>query len=193
MIRAVIFDCFGVLYTDGKSQIIDRCPDENKQALSDLFMQADYGFVSGDEFSIEAARLLNIDISVLKKMMNGMYSRNELLIDRIRLYKQKFKIGLLSNTSEQLFNDLFSQAEQEELFDTVVLSSKVGIIKPSKDIYSLILSKLGVNPEESVMIDDVERNVQGARDSGMHGIRFETTPQLFDDLELLVAQEDKNA
>lgn len=187
MIKAIIFDCFGVLYTDGKSRIIDACPSKDKDLLNDLFMQADYGFISGNEFTTQVADLLGINVSELLQMTEQLYNRNELLIDYVRQYKQQFKIGLLSNVSEQLFNDLFSVREQELFFDTVVLSSRVGLIKPSADIYRLALSQLGVDAHEAIMIDDVERNVQGARDVGMQGVRFTSTTQTIGELDVLIA------
>ena len=193
MIKAIIFDCFGVLYTDGKSVIIDRCPDDNKQELGDLFMQADYGYISGDEFSEKAAALLGIEVSELLTMSESVYVRNEQLLERIMQYKKRFKIGLLSNVSEEFFNELFSAADQSTLFDTVVLSSQVGLIKPSADIYLLTATRLGVEPNEAIMIDDVERNVEGARNTGMYGIRHSSTSETIDELEALIASEAKDA
>ncbi len=193
MIKAVIFDCFGVLYTDGKSVIIDKCPSESKQDLSDLFMQADYGYISGDGFSTQAAALLGIDVSELLAMSESVYMRNEPLIERIKQYRKQYKIGLLSNVSEEFFSDLFSVADRSALFDTVVLSSQVGLIKPSADIYLLAADRLGVEPGEAVMIDDVERNVEGARNTGMYGIRHVSTNQTVTELEALLASEAKDA
>lgn len=193
MIKAVIFDCFGVLYTDGRSQIIEACPDEKRQALNDLFLQADYGYISGNDFSIAVTELLNMEASVFAAMTDGVYARNELLVERIRSYKKSYKIGLLSNVSENLFVDLFHPEDQAALFDAVVLSSRVGMIKPSEAIYLLAADQLGVSPHEAVMIDDIERNVQGARDAGMQGIQFTSTPQVIADLDALLAEKVHHA
>lgn len=193
MIRAVIFDCFGVLYTDGKSQIIEACPPDKRQTLGDLFMQTDYGFISGDEFTKAVAELLGMNEQQLKTMTSGLYSRNEQLLTHVRRYKQQFKIGLLSNVSEELFMSLFSPGDQAELFDTVVLSSREGIIKPSAAIYLKTAARLGVQPDEAVMIDDVEQNVEGAKATGMHGIQYTSIAQTVETIDALLASKARNA
>lgn len=193
MIKAVIFDCFGVLYTDGKSRIIDRCPVVHKQELGDLFMQADYGYITGSEFSASVAQLLGVDRSELDEMMQGMYARNEALVAYIRTLKHRYKIGVLSNVSAELFNDLFPAGLQSELFDHVTLSSQVGMIKPSPEIYRYTAEKIGIEPHEAVMIDDVERNVQGAGNVGMQGLLFRSTQQIIEDIDTILTAEKSHA
>ena len=177
-VKAIIFDCFGVLYTDGKSRIVELCPPENRQALDDVFLQADYGFISSDEFSEAAADLLGISRADLAAATEGLYRRNEPLIQKVREYRQQYKIGLLSNVNESFVDDLFSSEEQAALFDTVVLSSKVGMVKPSTDIYLLTAERLGVEPSECIMTDDLEKNVAGAESAGMKGVLFTSTGEL---------------
>ncbi len=186
LIKAVIFDCFGVLYTDGKSQIIEACPDEHRQAMDDLFMQADYGYITGEEFSEAAAALIGISRLRLSQLVDGMYHRNELLLRKIADYRKDHKVGLLSNVSKDMMYTLFTQDELMSLFDAVVLSSDVGMVKPSADIYLLTAARLGVKPEDCVMIDDMEKNTAGAREVGMQAIHYQGTPQLVDELERLL-------
>ena len=186
MIKAIIFDCFGVLYTDGKSQIIEACPDEHRQSMDDLFKQADYGYITGKEFSEAAAALIGISQSRLSWLVDGMYHRNELLLRKIADYKQDYKVGLLSNVSSDLLYTLFTSDELATLFDVVILSSDVGMVKPSAGIYLLTASRLGVLPEECIMIDDMERNAVGAKEAGMQGIVYTSEHQLYEELETLL-------
>lgn len=186
MIKAIIFDCFGVLYTDGKSQIIEACPEEHRQAMDNLFMQADYGYITGDEFSTAASEMIGISKPRLTRLVNGLYHRNESLLQKIIEYRKNYKVGLLSNVSKDLAYQLFTSAELASWFDAIVLSSEVGMIKPSRDIYLLMAARLGVQPEECVMIDDMEKNVVGARAVGMQGVMYVSGQQLQTDLELLL-------
>ncbi|MFC7341500.1 HAD-IA family hydrolase [Saccharopolyspora griseoalba] len=57
-----------------------------------------------------------------------------------------------------------------ELFDAVVLSGVEGVAKPSPEIYWLTAHRLGLEPQECVMVDDLPRNVAGAVDAGMVGV-----------------------
>ncbi|MDT9701501.1 HAD-IA family hydrolase [Streptomyces sp. P17] len=54
--------------------------------------------------------------------------------------------------------------------DVVVISSEVGIRKPSRRIYEIACTRLGVAPEESVMIDDLQQNLDGAARIGIGGV-----------------------
>ena len=49
-IKAVIFDCFGVLYGGSIDTLIRMAEPEGKVMLRDLSKQHDYGFISGSEY-----------------------------------------------------------------------------------------------------------------------------------------------
>jgi len=186
MIRALIFDCFGVLYSDGKSHIKNLCPADKKDELQDLYQQTDYGYISVDEFMSQAALILSTSKEELKEIISQQYVRNDPLFAFIRSKKTDFQIGLLSNVGADFFNQLIPKHEQDELFDTIVLSSDVGVIKPSVEIYEITAQKLGVLPDECIMTDDLPRNVDGANLAGMHGVLFTGNHQLEADINHMV-------
>ena len=68
------------------------------------------------------------------------------------------------------------------LFDTIVESAREGLRKPDPQIYALTCARLGVEPEESVFLDDIGANLKPARAMGMttvhHVTADETIPQL---------------
>jgi putative hydrolase of the HAD superfamily len=70
---------------------------------------------------------------------------------------------------------LFSAEELAELFDVVVLSSEVGMVKPEPEIYRYSAGKLDLTEEQCLMVDDLTVNIEGALSVGMHGIVFKTT------------------
>jgi putative hydrolase of the HAD superfamily len=70
-------------------------------------------------------------------------------------------------------------------FDCHVFSCEIGEIKPSPMIYRHCLDRLNVRAPEAIFIDDRETNVQGAREVGMHGIRFQSAEQLTKALEAM--------
>jgi HAD superfamily hydrolase (TIGR01509 family) len=71
--------------------------------------------------------------------------------------------------------------------DVVVYSYEVGNEKPDQRIYQLACERLGVDPREVVMVDDVEANVVAARDVGMRAVLFQTTAQAITDVEACLA------
>jgi Haloacid dehalogenase-like hydrolase len=54
-----------------------------------------------------------------------------------------------------------------EISDVVVRSSTVGVRKPEAAIYTLALARLGVQPYEAVLIDDIKGNLKAARALGI--------------------------
>ncbi len=106
MIKAIIFDCFGVLTTDLWLQFKDRHfagnPDLAEQATS-LNKQADSGFITYQEFAEKIAALANIPASTIN-FLPGSSAANELLFDYIAVQlKPNYKLGILSNASGNFF------------------------------------------------------------------------------------------
>jgi len=61
-------------------------------------------------------------------------------------------------------------------------SCDLGLAKPDPAIYAAVAQRLGVSPARCVMIDDLERNLDGANQVGMEGLLFQQAGKLADDL-----------
>jgi putative hydrolase of the HAD superfamily len=70
-----------------------------------------------------------------------------------------------------------------DLFDAVYASNKMGVSKPHRDFYRYILKSEGVKPEDTVFIDDTEKNVVSAEKLGIHSIWFKDAVGLRSDIE----------
>jgi haloacid dehalogenase superfamily, subfamily IA, variant 3 with third motif having DD or ED/haloacid dehalogenase superfamily, subfamily IA, variant 1 with third motif having Dx(3-4)D or Dx(3-4)E len=66
-----------------------------------------------------------------------------------------------------------------EVFEDVVVSGQVGLLKPGPEIYRLLLARNGLMAEECLFVDDSAANVAGARSVGMAAHHF-TTPALLE-------------
>jgi putative hydrolase of the HAD superfamily len=60
----------------------------------------------------------------------------------------------------------------DEVFDVVVDSAFVGTRKPEPEIYAITLERLGLPAEACIFLDDLEVNVEAAREQGMYGIVY---------------------
>jgi putative hydrolase of the HAD superfamily len=74
----------------------------------------------------------------------------------------------------------------DELFEVVVDSAFVGTRKPEPEIYAITLERLGLPAQACAFVDDLEVNVQAARELGMHGILYRDTPRAMTDLASLL-------
>ena len=78
--------------------------------------------------------------------------------------------------------------ELDEVFEVVVDSAFVGSRKPERKIYDITLERLGgVKPQECVFVDDIDVNCEGARELGMHPVRFEETSRAIAEVEALLS------
>jgi 2-haloacid dehalogenase len=78
----------------------------------------------------------------------------------------------LSNWSAETFPTAWRRFEFLQWFQGILLSGKVGLIKPDPKIFRLFFETFSVNPTHAVYIDDVQRNAEVANTLGMHGIAF---------------------
>jgi HAD superfamily hydrolase (TIGR01509 family) len=61
----------------------------------------------------------------------------------------------------------------------------VKLIKPEPEIYRLAIERFGIEPSQTVFIDDLAANVTMARAQGWHAIQFITAAQVEADLAAL--------
>ena len=72
-----------------------------------------------------------------------------------------------------------------DLFDAAVLSGEAGVRKPQPEAYLLVARRLGVQPGECVVVDDLARNVRGAAAAGMTGVLHRSVAATVTELEVL--------
>jgi len=188
MVRAIIFDCYGVLVHDNYSMIKEKYLADDPTARAefvDLNHRACKGELTGDEFLVKVSELTGVPMSEIDETFDHNYRNDELLNFIARELKPRYKIGFLSNASRDRITELFTP-EQVELFDDVVLSYQVHLIKPDPEIYKLSTQRLGVQPEECVFVDDLARYVEMAETLGMRGIWYQNFEQFRDELEKIL-------
>ena len=83
---------------------------------------------------------------------------------------------LLTNASGETFPVTRSVYSFLDWFPHTVVSGEVGMIKPDRRIFQLLLDRHGLDATDTVFIDDMAENVEAARQLGFHGIQF-TTPE----------------
>ncbi len=68
-------------------------------------------------------------------------------------------------------------------FDGTVVSGLEGVAKPEPGIFIRLLDRFGLTADATVMIDDVEENLDAASELGMQTILFRSSRQLREELE----------
>lgn len=192
-IKAIIFDCFGVLYIDNKRSLLDKVPPERLSELRDVFMGNNYGFTDRKTYLARVAEIVEMTPDAVEAYMAQEHRLNEPLVRLItNELKGRYRIGLLSNIGPDWIEDFFSRHQLHDLFDEVILSGEEGIAKPNPAIFELMAAKFGLHTGECVMIDDIEENCEGAQIAGMAAIHFRSNDQLLDELSELTILHNEN-
>jgi HAD superfamily hydrolase (TIGR01509 family) len=186
MIKAIIFDLFGVIYADGKELLYEQCSPGSRDKLRDAISLSDHGLISKREYLKIAAPLIGWTPEQLDKFSMQHHIPNERLIAYIYTLRTKVRTALLSNVGKNVVNRLLTEKDKQELFDVVALSSEIGSTKPSSQVYEYTLKKLEVDASECVMVDDLLVNVEGAKAVGMYGIVYTSIDQTITEIEGLL-------
>jgi putative hydrolase of the HAD superfamily len=179
MIKAIIFDCFGVLATEAwlpfKAKHFGHDP-KLQERVGEISHQADKGIISRDDAIRETAQLAGITPAEFRQAI-GQNVPDEELFAYLRELKQDYKLGFLSNISDNYLHKIFTD-EHLGLFDGIELSYKSGFIKPEEQAYQNVAQRLRVATNECVMVDDQEGNITGAIQAGMSALLYQDTATL---------------
>jgi len=69
--------------------------------------------------------------------------------------------------------------------DGAIVSSTVGLLKPDPEIFNSLLTQYNLTASETVFLDDMRNNVEGAKSVGFSAIQFENSAQCEQDLNAL--------
>lgn len=91
-------------------------------------------------------------------------------------------VHALSNYPAEPVDFLYRRFDWMTLFDTVVISGRLGLVKPDPAIYRHLLTLIGLPADRCLFIDDRADNVAAARALGFDAVRFEGAPALRESL-----------
>jgi epoxide hydrolase-like predicted phosphatase len=125
------------------------------------------------------------DESLFLREFRRLYSPRTEMFDLItQLKRQGYVLAILSNTIEPHVRHM-QEMKLVNAFDVVVYSNEVQMSKPDPHIYTLTLKRMGMSPDQTFFIDDIEENVDAACSLGIHGILFKEISQVKNDLKKL--------
>jgi len=88
------------------------------------------------------------------------------------LHQQGYPLYCLSNMPASTFTFLKSRYDCWDVFKGIVISGEIGLMKPERAIFEHLLNRYQLQAEQTLLIDDLEANVIGARQAGMRAIQF---------------------
>lgn len=183
-IKNVVFDMGGVLVDIDRTLCIrafQKLGFENianyigdfKQ--TDIFLALEEGKASETEFYhfIKSNFLpLCSEKEIKNAWLSFLLEISDYKLNQLLQLKQNFRTYLLSNTNPIHFDwvkhSFFEKNGKQlaDFFDDYFLSYKLKFSKPNKEIFDFMIRKTAINPEETLFIDDGEKNIETASKLG---------------------------
>lgn len=203
-INAVIFDLGGVIINlDVEKTLYAISMFSNTSFRSiyegkthqELFNDFEKGKISSKEFfeTVKRRTEFNGNDNELRRAWNAMLldipeERLEALVDM----KHNYNTFLLSNTNEAHIDaielgleDVHGIKNFSDYFDKVYFSCRVGMRKPDKEIFELVLNENKLKPEETIFIDDSAQHVKAAGECGINAFLLQKNMSVNDLLKQL--------
>lgn len=193
-ISNVIFDLGGVvvdLDRDRAVRALERLGLKDADGMLGLYGQKEpfYGLETGERSTGEFFDIIRslANPGVTDKQITDAF--NEFLVDiparRLEMLRAMrmagFRIFVLSNTNPVMFNTWIDRAFRQEggtindYFDGVVVSYEELMCKPNVAIFETLMRRYGLDPSETLMLDDSEKNCKAAAEAGAHALRVGNT------------------
>lgn len=183
MKRGVFFDLGGVLldfdlipFLTEIARQTESDPVTVRNRLSDahLFDRYERGELDDDSFFAGLRRITGYDGDgqLLRDLWTDIFTPIEKNIALMHALRDRYPIALISNTSPLHVSHIKKNFDLLTHIPVRVLSYEVGLTKPDPRIFDHALKQLGVQAEGSVFIDDLEVNLSGAEELGMHVIQY---------------------
>jgi putative hydrolase of the HAD superfamily len=198
-IRAVILDYGEVLChlpTSDNIDFLSRTFQADPQTFLPMYLKTRAPYDRGDiapqeywrQFGLQAG--VSVDDPTIEKLRdidNQMWSRpNQPMIDWLRqIHAAGFQTAILSNMPTDMADHVRKTFPWIAEFDHHIFSAEVRAIKPDRAIYEHTIKVLGVEPQETIFIDDREENLTEARTIGIRAIRYQGVDRLRQDLQTL--------
>lgn len=197
MIRNIVFDIGQVLAEFRWKEYIKDFGYEkeinqriaNATVLSPYWNEVDRGEMSFAEI-IELC--VKLDPEIEQEIRHFFSNRSSLVVEfdysegMVRkLKEQGYHVYLLSNYGKDNFLIVKDIFKFMPYVDGGVISYEIKKIKPEPEIYQALIRKYNLNPEESVFLDDLERNIEAAKKLGFQTILFKSIDQAMEDLRKL--------
>ena len=190
MIKNIIFDMSEVIISGyhGVEKILEQqyaIPEEEweRQRLSknELFLNLMRGNLSEEAYLEELLQGTNWNISIeqLKTAIRSNLNRPVPgTMKVVRELKGKYQLILLSDYVREWMKYIEERNEDLKIFDKKIFSYNIGTTKSVVETFETVLEQTKIVADETLFIDDYEKNVKNAEAVGIHGIVFENADQL---------------
>ena len=178
----VIFDIGNVICRWNAQELVDKLfdsPERRLEALNSIILHGDWidldkGLISVDQAvanALSRSSLEEEEIRMVYRETSAALVPNFAMVDAVRYLKScGYPLYVLSNMQKHTWIWLSGRYDFWNIFDGIVVSYAINMVKPDTAIYEYITGLYSLDPAESIFLDDMKINIDAARDFGMTAI-----------------------
>ena len=126
----------------------------------------------------------SLKMQTILRYWGDTWSPDPKMVKLVHRLKEKYRLALFSN-SDLLNSIKYREMGWYEGFDPIILSHELGIIKPEPEIFKILLDKLGLSPQDCLLVDDQVKVTRMGRKLGFQTILFTGAENLERALQIL--------
>ena len=179
--KNIVFDLAGVVVARNQ----ERCPQyimdyfyfiNSGEALPEFWDDYDRGTRDIDSVAQCLAEFRGSDFETAKSRMLEAVTYQEQVAPTAELIAELkaagYRLFVLSNMSKD-YIEFLREMPIFQHFEGEIVSCEVGLIKPEREIYNLLLDRYNLVPEQTMFIDDRKPNVDAAAEVGINPFHFD--------------------
>lgn len=158
------------------------------------FLQLEEGLITEAEFRTAVRTFIDGDVTdaqIDKAFCDFLVGIPVHRLAQLRELKKRYDIYMLSNTNPIMWHSRIAEEfrhegmEREDYFEGIVTSFEARSIKPDAKIFHTVVEKLGVKPEETLFLDDSQKNLDAAAQLGFHTLLVTPGSEFFELLKAI--------
>ena len=192
MIKNIIFDLSEVIISgyhgvekilEQQYAILEEEFKKQKFLKYEYFLELMRGNLSEEEYLEELLKRTNWNISIEQLKTAIRQNLNQPVPGTMEIVKElkakgNYQLILLSDHTREWMEYIEENNKDLKIFDKKIFSYDIGAVKSDEQTFKTVLEKAAIVADETLFIDDYEKNVKNAETVGIHGIVFENAEQL---------------
>lgn len=197
MIKNIIFDLSEVIIsgyrgieevvlesqygTSEKQKLLKTKVDLDSKREDEIFVNLLKGTLTEEEYlnKVLESKNWNVSIEKLKTVIRSNLNKPiPGTMEIIKELKGKYQLILFSDHAREWMQYIEEKNEDLKIFDKKIFSYDIGAVKSDRQTFRRVLEQANIVADETLFIDDYEKNVKNAEAIGIHGIVFENADQL---------------
>jgi HAD superfamily hydrolase (TIGR01549 family) len=197
-LRNVIFDLGGVVLEWSPDRILESYYEDPQMRaimktalfLHPDWLQLDRGTLTEAEVLVRLADRTHRPPPELEGLLEAvrasLHAKSATVALLTRLHERRVPLYCLSNMSSEMYRYLRQRHSFWSVFQGIVISGELQIMKPEREIFEYLLQRFGLTAADCVFIDDSTANIEAARALGIQALWFQNAGQCEIDLERLL-------